>query len=80
LRLNFSHIKFYAANLLTANISLTFATTKYDEYHSQLPLKYTQMQSPVNQYVIVVIVSLSIRSDPGEFVNILVGEHCAVNK
>jgi len=40
---------------------------------------YTQMPSPVNRYVINLVVSLPIKRDPGIFMDVLVQEHLAFN-
>jgi len=53
-----------------------------DQYHSHSPershIEYTQIPSPIYQYVISLLVSLPIRRGPGELVNVSVQEHRAV--
>ena len=74
LRLNLSTSNFSAlVYLLPANLSLTFATTNSDWYHSSPESSYiecTRVPSPICQYVIHLVVSYPLRRGPGAFMNV----------
>jgi len=42
-------------------------------------IEYTRMLSPISQYRINLVVSLSIMRGPGLLMNVLVQKHCALN-
>jgi len=80
LRLNLSTLNACIASLLTTNLSPTFGNTKqWSLSHSAPPerwhIAYTRMQSPIYQYVINLVVSLSIRRGPGQVMNVWVSEY-----
>ena len=72
LSFSLSTSNFCAACLLTANLSLTFATANSDWYRSQLTWKFihTQVPSPICQYVIHLAVSHPLRRCPGALMNV----------
>ena len=43
-------------------------------------IQYTRLPPPIYQYVVKLVVSLTIRGGPGVFMNVLVREHRALNQ
>ena len=85
LRLNLFTSTFYASCLLTANLFLTFATTRQSSVSQPAQptrsyIEYTQIPSPIYQYVVNLVASLLTRRSSVVLVNVSVREHRFLNK